>query len=428
MKVLVVGNGGREHALVWKISQSPLIENIYCAPGNAGTAKLAKNIPIPVSDIEQLISFATDKRIDLTVVGPEDPLVNGIVDEFEALGLKIFGPRKSAARLEGSKVFAKNLMQKYGIPTAQFAVFNNAESAISYVKDLKKFPVVLKASGLAAGKGVLICETLEESLSGIRSLMEEKIFGTAASEIVIEEYLSGEELSLFAICDGEQYVLLTSSQDHKKVLDGDKGKNTGGMGAYAPAPLATPDLIEKVKREIIEPTIKAVAREAAPYKGVLYLGLMIDRHEIKVLEYNCRFGDPETEVVLPMLKSDLLPILLASAEGNLGGCKPEMHDGWAIDVVLASGGYPDSYEKGKIIQGLERLPDDIIAFHAGTQVKDDKVITSGGRVLNIVARGQDFNKVKEYVYDQIKTVYFNKMYYRKDIGYRALKYLKAEVK
>jgi phosphoribosylamine--glycine ligase len=344
------------------------------------------------------------------------------------LGLKIFGPKKSAARLEGSKVFAKNLMQKYSIPTAQFAVFNNAESAISYVKDLKKFPVVLKASGLAAGKGVLICETLEESLSGIRSLMEEKIFGTAASEIVIEEYLSGEELSLFAICDGEQYVLLTSSQDHKKVLDGDKGKNTGGMGAYAPAPLATPGLIDKVRREIIEPTIKAVAREAAPYKGVLYLGLMIDRHEIKVLEYNCRFGDPETEVVLPMLKSDLLPILLASAEGNLGGCKPEMHDGWAIDVVLASGGYPDSYEKGKIIQGLERLPDDIIAFHAGTQVKDDKVITSGGRVLNIVARGQDFNKVKEYVYDQIKTVYFNKMYYRKDIGYRASKYLKAEVK
>ncbi len=428
MNILVIGNGGREHALTWKIAQSPLVEKIYCAPGNAGTSKLAENIPIAVTDIEDLLSFASDKRIDLTVVGPEDPLVNGIVDEFEALGHKIFGPGKTAARLEGSKVFAKNLMHKYNIPTAQYEVFDKPSGAYQYIDNISNFPVVLKASGLAAGKGVLICSTRAEAVSGIKKLMEDKVFGAAAAQIVIEEYLEGDELSLFAICDGENYVLLSSSQDHKKVLDGDKGKNTGGMGAYAPAPLATPDLIEKVRRIIIEPTLSAIAAEATPYKGVLYFGLMVDRDRINVLEYNCRFGDPETEVVLPLLKNDLVPILLASAEGNLSGVKVDVHKKWAIDVVLASGGYPDAYEKGKIIQGLDRVSDDIMVFHAGTQLKENKVVTSGGRVLNVVALGDDFNQVKDHLYKQIQKIYFDRIYYRKDIGYRAMKYFPADVK
>ncbi len=426
MKILVIGNGGREHALVWKITQSPLVQKIYCAPGNAGTSKLAENIPIAATDIERLLSFANDNRIDLTVVGPEDPLVKGIVDEFEKLGLKIFGPGKSSARLEGSKVFAKNLMQKYGIPTAGYAVFRKAENAYRYIDGIVSFPVVLKASGLAAGKGVLICKTREETKSGIRSLMEEKIFGSAATEVIVEEYLEGDELSLFAICDGANYILLSSSQDHKKILDGDKGKNTGGMGAYAPAPLATSHLIETVKQKIIEPTLSAIAIEAKPYKGVLYFGLMINKDLVNVLEYNCRFGDPETEVVLPLLKSDLVPILLAAAEGNLRGINVNFHEGWAIDVVLASGGYPDTYDKGKIIQGLDRLPEDIMVFHAGTQVKEGKVVTSGGRVLNVVATGSDFAEIKRHVYEQIKSIHFEKMYYRKDIGYRTIKYLQAD--
>ena len=428
MKILVIGSGGREHALVWKIARSPLVEKIYCAPGNAGTGELAENIPIAVNDIKQMLSFAAEKQVDLTVVGPEDPLIEGIVDAFDKQGLRIFGPVKSAARLEGSKAYAKNLMQKYGIPTAAYAVFKDFENATSYLKKNNKFPVVLKASGLAAGKGVLICVTEKEALEGLHALMKDKIFGEAAAEVVIEEYLEGEELSLFAVCDGANYVLLSSAQDHKKALDGDKGKNTGGMGAYAPAPLANDNLVEKVRKEIIEPTLSAIAQEASPYKGVLYLGLMIADGNVKMLEYNCRFGDPETEVVLPLLKSDLVPVLLASAEGNLKGCRVEMHDGWAVDVVLASGGYPDKYEKEKIIDGLDKLPDNILVFHAGTKLKNGRIVTSGGRVLNIVARRDSFAEAQSGVYDQIRNISFDGMYYRKDIGFRAVRHLRMQNK
>jgi phosphoribosylamine--glycine ligase len=426
MKILVIGSGGREHALVWKIAQSPLVGKIYCAPGNAGTTTLAENIPVAAADVGKLLSFAVENQIDLTVVGPEDPLVEGIVDEFEKRDLRIFGPGKSAARLEGSKVFAKNLMQKYGIPTATYAVFEDYKKAINYLNKNDRYPVVLKASGLAAGKGVLICASQKEALESLRALMEDKIFGGAAAEVVIEEYLEGEELSLFAICDGVHYVLLSSSQDHKKALDGDKGKNTGGMGAYAPAPLANDGFIKRIRKEIIEPTLSAIAAEAAPYKGVLYLGLMVSNGMAKVLEYNCRFGDPETEVVLPLLKSDLVPILLASVDGTLDRCRVEMYDGWAVDVVLASGGYPDKYEKEKVIGGLEKLPDDILIFHAGTKLKNGNIVTSGGRVLNIVARGDSFTEAQSAVYNHIKKINFDAMHYRKDIGFRAIKHLRMD--
>ncbi len=423
MKVLVIGNGGREHALVWKIAQSEQVSKIFCAPGNPGTESIAENISISSMDFENLLCFAKDNQIDLTVVGPEDPLVSGIVDLFEQDGLKIFGPDKNAAQLEGSKTFAKNLMQKYNIPTAAFQSFNSATAAKTYVTEKAIFPLVLKASGLAAGKGVLICPSENEALEGIELIMNTRAFGAAGDSMIVEEFLEGEEVSVFALTDGRDYLLFSPAQDHKKVFDDDQGKNTGGMGAYAPAPIATNALIEQVKSSIIETTLKAMRSEGKTYKGLLYFGIIITRDGPKVLEYNCRFGDPETEIILPLLKSDLVPLMLATIEGNLKDHNIHLHDGYALDVVLASGGYPDSYEKGKIIKGLNSLDPDIYVFQAGTRSTGKKLLTNGGRVLNIVAKGNDFLDLRDLLYKNIKNISFDGMHYRKDIGFKALKYL-----
>lgn len=423
MKILIIGSGGREHALAWKIAQSSLVKKIFCAPGNAGMAEIAENVPLPVSDHKGLLDFALENRIDLTVVGPEDPLVEGIVDLFADAGLKIFGPRQAAARLEGSKSFSKNLMKKHGIPTAGYEVFSSLENAQRYIQNYEKYPVVLKASGLAAGKGVLICHSREEALAGLNLLMGDKLFGSAGDEVVVEEFLSGEEISVFVLSDGKEYRLLTTSQDHKKALDGDAGKNTGGMGAYAPAPVATAELLASVEENIVRPSLDAIARESVPYTGLLYIGLILTGNGPKVLEYNCRFGDPETEVVLPLLKSDLVPVLLACATGELHKYNIEVYPHYAIDVVLASGGYPDDYEKGKEISGLDALSDDVIVFHAGTRLDNGRLVTSGGRVLNIVTTGKDFAVTRDYLYNQIKKINFDKMHFRNDIGFRALAHL-----
>ena len=423
MKVLVIGDGGREHALVWKIAQSEQVSKIFCAPGNPGTELMAENISISSMDFKNLLRFAKNNHIDLTVVGPEDPLASGIVDLFEQDGLKIFGPDKNAAQLEGSKTFAKNLMQKYNIPTAAFQSFNSATAAKTYVTEKAIFPLVLKASGLAAGKGVLICPSENEALKGIELIMNTRAFGAAGDSMIVEEFLEGEEVSVFALTDGRDYLLFSPAQDHKKVFDDDQGKNTGGMGAYAPAPIATTALIDQVKSSIIETTLKAMRSEGKTYKGLLYFGIIITKDGPKVLEYNCRFGDPETEIILPLLKSDLVPLMLATIEGNLKDHNIHLHDGYALDVVLASGGYPDSYEKGKIIKGLNSLDPDIYVFHAGTRSTGKKLLTNGGRVLNIVAKGNDFLNLRDLLYKNIKNISFDGMHYRKDIGFRALKYL-----
>jgi phosphoribosylamine--glycine ligase len=423
MKVLIIGNGGREHALVWKIAQSPLVKQVFCAPGNPGTAEIAQNVAINVLEFEKLLRFAEESKIDLTVVGPEDPLATGIVDLFRDHDLKIFGPDKKAAQLEGSKDFAKNLMKKYHIPTAAFRSFDAIQPAIDYIRSLKRYPVVLKASGLAAGKGVLICHSVEEALSGINLIMKNKAFGSAGDRMIIEEFLEGDEVSLFAICDGKDYLLLSPSQDHKKVFDADQGKNTGGMGAYAPAPVATNEVIATVRSTIVEPTLSAMTAEGMPYLGLLYIGIILTGEGPKVLEYNCRFGDPETEVVLPLLKSDLIPLLLASVEGRLKKQQVSFNEGFALDVVLTSGGYPDAYEKGKVIKGLKSLEPDILVFHAGTRTENNQLLTCGGRVLNIVATGKNFPDLRQQVYKNIQEIGFEGMHYRRDIGDRALKYL-----
>ncbi len=422
MKILVIGSGGREHALVWKIAQSSQVEKIYCAPGNPGTAELSENVAISPMDFEKLVSFVKDNQIDLTIVGPEDPLVSGIVDYFNDHGLKIFGPDKNAAQLEGSKYFSKELMKKYHIPTATYQTFTSPDKAKEYIGSEVKFPLVLKASGLAAGKGVLICQSGEEALEGIGQIMEDKAFGSAGDKMIIEEFLEGEEVSIFALSDGADYLLLSPAQDHKKVFEGDHGKNTGGMGAYAPAPIATSSLIEKIKPEIIERTFEAMRSEGMPYKGLLYIGIIITNQGPKVLEYNCRFGDPEAEVILPLLKSDLVPLMEASINGTMREQRVQLYDKFTLDVVLASGGYPDKYEKGKIIEGLESLDSDILVFHAGTKSENDFLVTNGGRVLNIVAMADDFFSLTENLYKNVDRIRFEGVHYRKDIGYRARKY------
>lgn len=422
MKILVIGSGGREHALVWKLSQSSQVDKIYCAPGNPGIAEIGENIAISPMDFEKLVTFVEDNHIDLTVVGPEDPLVSGIVDYFNERGLKIFGPDKNAAQLEGSKYFSKELMKKYQIPTATYHAFSSPGDAKDYIESEVKFPQVLKASGLAAGKGVLICQSKEEALEGIREIMEDKTFGSAGDNMIIEEFLDGEEISIFALSDGNDYLLMSSAQDHKKVFEGDQGKNTGGMGAYAPAPIATKSLIEKIKPEIIERTFAAMRSEGMPYKGLLYFGIILTEQGPKVLEYNCRFGDPEAEVILPLLKSDLIPLMEASISGTMGEQKIELYDGFALDVVLASGGYPDKYEKGKVIEGLDLLDSEILVFHAGTKKEEDSLVTNGGRVLNIVARESDFLTLTENLYKNVERIKFEDAHFRKDIGYKARKY------
>jgi len=419
MNVLVIGSGGREHALCWKLAQSPLLNRLYCAPGNAGIASDAECVPIAADNVEELRVFAKSEAIDLTVVGPEAPLVAGVVDIFQADGLKVFGPSRGAAQLEGSKAFAKRFMFEHSIPTAKFDVFDNYVYAFEALEKYS-FPVVIKASGLAAGKGVILCEDIALAQETLNEILVERRFGEAGSEVVIEEYLVGEEASILALTDGSEYVCLSPSQDHKRLMDGDQGPNTGGMGAYAPAPVITPQMQSRVEAEILRPTLQGMREAGTPFVGCLYLGLMITEEGPKVLEYNVRFGDPEAQAVLPMLKSDLLELMTATLNSALSEKEVEFHPGAAVCVVMASGGYPGSYEKGKPISGLDELPEGVVVFHAGTTSKDGRIVTSGGRVLGVTARGNDLKSALSQVYAATNVIDFQGKFFRKDIGYRAI--------
>lgn len=421
MKVLVVGGGGREHAIVWKLVQSRQVNKIFCAPGNAGTSTLAENISISPEDITNLLSFAQKQKIDITIIGPEAPLALGISDLFSQYQMPCFGPTRAGAMLESSKIFSKRLMEKYRIPTAKGRFFFNIKDAYNYLEEIKT-PVVIKADGLAAGKGVVVAETLREAKEFIQQVMEERIFGEAGSKIIIEEVLSGEEVSLMVFTDGETAVPMISAQDHKRVYDGDQGPNTGGMGAYSPAPILTPELLNRVENEILRPTIMALCEEGILYKGVLYLGLMITDSGPKVLEFNSRFGDPECQVVLPALKTDFLEVIKAIVDGNLKNLSIDWHGDSFVCVVLASGGYPGSYKKGVPIYGLKEAQkmEDIYLFHAGTSITDNQVVTSGGRVLGVTAKGHNIKEAIAKAYRAVESISFAGMHYRKDIGFRAI--------
>lgn len=420
MKILVVGSGGREHVLVWKIVQSSRVEKVYCAPGNGGMAKIAECVDIEATDIKGLVNFARKKKIDLTVVGPELPLTLGIVDQFEKDGLSVFGPNKNAAEIEGSKGFAKDLMSKYHIPTAEYRIFTDSEQALRYIRE-KEPPVVLKADGLAAGKGVLVCFSRNEAYDGVDRIMKQKLFGEAGNRLVVEEYLQGEEASVLALTDGERLVVLPPAQDHKPIFEGDRGPNTGGMGAYAPAPVMNSKLMEAVREKVLIPTINGMKTEGRLYRGVLYVGLMITSKGIKVLEFNCRFGDPEIQAILPLIETDIIELMTACIEGGLDELSIKVRDEAAVCVVMASGGYPDSYEKGKIIHGLDKVVQDILVFHAGTKKKGKNLVTSGGRVLGVTALSETISSAIEKVYNAVGEITFDGAYYRKDIGHRALK-------
>ena len=420
MKILVVGSGGREHALVWKIKQNSEVMKVYCAPGNGGISRIAECVDIEVTDLKGLAQFAEKNKIDLTVVGPELPLTLGIVDLFRENGLTIFGPDKKAAELEGSKGFSKDLMAKYHIPTAEYQIFTDPEEAIRYING-KKIPMVLKADGLAAGKGVLICATRGEAYDGVERIMKKKDFGEAGSRLVIEECLTGEEASVLAITDGNHFIVLPAAQDHKAIFEGDQGTNTGGMGAYAPAPVMNDTLLETVVEKILQPTINGMKAEGRPYSGVLYAGLMITSGGPKILEYNCRFGDPEIQAILPLLETDLVELMMASIDGKCGEVHPELRKDSAVCVVMASGGYPGTYEKGKTIHGLDQVDPDIIVFHAGTKRRGDELLTSGGRVLGVTAIGENIKSAIDKVYGAVGKITFDGAYYRRDIGHRALK-------
>lgn len=423
MKLLVVGSGGREHALAWKLAQSPLASKLYCAPGNSGTARIGENVPIRAEDIPRLLDFAKSRDIDLTVIGPEAPLVAGAVDAFQAEGRAVFGPTSAAAELEGSKVFAKDFMRRHGIPTAAYRVYSDRESA---ARDLESgvcaFPVVVKADGLAAGKGVFICQTVEQSREAIRAIMEDRQFGRAGDQVVIEEYLQGEEASFMVFSDGRDVLPMPPSQDHKAVYDGDKGPNTGGMGAYSIDSILSATERQIALQKIVEPVIRAMAAEGNPYTGVLYAGLMLTADGPKVLEFNVRFGDPETQVVLPRLETDLVEILQAVIAGNLGRIQPRWSPDPVVSVVLASGGYPGSYEKGKEVLGLEKAAEtpNTVVFHAGTETREGKTLTAGGRVLAVTARGRSLDEAIIRAYQGVDKVTFEGMYCRRDIGAKGL--------
>lgn len=422
MKVLVVGGGGREHALCWKIAQSPLLKKLYCAPGNGGIGEIAENVPINAEDLGGLLNFAKSEGIDLTVVGPEAPLVKGLVDLFEKEGLKVFGPNKLAAEIEGSKAFAKTFMKKYGIRTAPFEVFDDPQKAKRYVLESGR-PLVVKASGLAAGKGTFVCESVEEALNAIEEIMVKKAFGEAGSKVVIEEKLEGFEVSYMVVSDGENAIPLSPSQDHKRLLDGDMGPNTGGMGAYSPVPFLTSELEERILKEVMIPTIRGLKEEGRPYRGLLYGGLMIDKEKNPwVLEFNCRFGDPETQPLMVRMEGDLLEIMLCCLEGKLNQVRLQWSDQPAVCVVMAQKGYPGSYEKGKEIKGLEEAVrmKEVWVFHAGTIKRNGKFYTSGGRVLGVTARGKDFEEAIKRAYEAVEKISWEGVYYRKDIGKRAL--------
>lgn len=420
MNVLVIGGGGREHALVWKISQSPKVKKIVCAPGNAGIKGLARCVDVDPSDIEGLLGLAVKEAIDLTVVGPEAPLVAGLVDAFEAEGRKVFGPRKAGAILEGSKVHAKNFMSKYKIPTASFRAFSNPGEARDYIQN-NVDACVVKADGLAAGKGVIVAESKDEALKAVEEIMVDRAFGSSGDSIIVEELLEGEEVSILAFTDGKTIVPMVSSQDHKRAFDGDMGPNTGGMGAYSPAPIYTPEIHETVVRHVLEPVIEGMAAEGVRYKGVLYAGLMLTADGPKVLEFNVRFGDPETQPVLFRLKSDFVEIMLAVTEDRLHEAEVSWFDEPSVCVVLASGGYPGSFEKGKPIFGLENVyHKDVVVFHAGTKMERGQVVTSGGRVLGVTAKGSSLQEAIDKAYNCIELISFENMFFRKDIGSKAL--------
>lgn len=420
MKVLVIGGGGREHALVWKLAQSPRVTKIFCAPGNAGIEGLAECVQIAVEDIKGFTEFALREAIDLTVVGPEAPLTLGAVDAFEEAGLRVFGPSARAAAIEGSKVVAKEIMAKYNIPTAGYASFDNAREAEDYIRRLGA-PCVVKADGLAAGKGVIVAGTVEEALAAVRLIMSDRAFGTAGDKVVIEEFLTGEEVSILAFTDGETVIPMLPAQDHKQVYDGDRGPNTGGMGAYSPAPVCTPETYRFALEKILVPTVRAMAAEGRPYRGVIYAGLMVTADGPKVLEFNARFGDPEAQPVLMMLETDLVDIMEAVIENRLNEIKIEWKNGAAICVVLASGGYPGSYARGDVIHGLDHVPPGVVVFHAGTALRDGQVVTSGGRVLGVTASGEDIPAAIELAYQGVGAISFKGMHYRRDIGQKALK-------
>ncbi|MBC8198907.1 MAG: phosphoribosylamine--glycine ligase [Desulfobacterales bacterium] len=429
MKVLVIGSGGREHAFVWKIAQSPKVKKIYCAPGNAGMATAATCVPINAEDINKLVLFAKEKKIDLTVVGPEAPLSEGIVDVFESQGLKIFGATKKATEIESSKSFAKNLMNKYKIPTAVGRTFASYKKAEAYIRKMGA-PVVVKADGLAAGKGVIVCATVNEALRALKKIMIKKEFGDAGNKVVIEECLFGEEASFIAFTDGKTVLPLPSSQDHKAIYENDKGPNTGGMGAYSPAPIVDKYMSKKIMDEIMIPTVRAMEAEGRPYKGVLYAGVMIDKDQVKVLEFNARFGDPETQPLLIRMKNDIIPIMVATIKGRLDKCKLEIDDRASVCVVMASGGYPGSYKKGMPIAGLTQAGrmKDVVVFHAGTAAKDKTVVANGGRVLGVTALGDSVTNAISKAYRAVSKISWDNVYYRKDIGKKAVERLKEPPK
>jgi phosphoribosylamine--glycine ligase len=422
MKILVVGGGGREHALVWKIAQSPKAKKIYCAPGNAGIAKQAECVPVSAEDVKSLTAWAEKESIDLTVVGPEAPLTMGIVDAFEARGLRIFGPRKRAAEIEGSKSLAKDLMKKYGIASGEAETFGDYGAAASYVKE-KGSPLVVKADGLAAGKGVILCHTVEEALAALDLIMVKRAFGAAGAKVVVEEFLEGEEASFLAFTDGEALLPFPTSQDHKPVFDHDRGPNTGGMGAYSPAPVVSGEVYREVMEKIMGPAVRGMAEEGKRYQGILYAGLIIRDENPKVLEFNARLGDPEAQPLLMRMKSDIIPVLEASIDGKLSKVKAEWDPRPAVCVVMASGGYPGNYEKGKEISGLEeaaKVPGAFV-FHAGTAFREGKVVTAGGRVLGVTALGEGIREAIQKAYEAVGKISWEGVYYRKDIGEKALR-------
>lgn len=427
MKIFIVGSGGREHVLAWKIKQSPRVEKIYCAPGNGGIEQIAECVNIEATDTAALMKFAKEKKIDLTVVGPESPLVAGIVNDFEKAKLRIFGPSREAARLEGSKVFAKEFMHRRNIPTAVFKVFDDMKQAQDFLHKAQ-FPLVVKADGLAAGKGVVVCSALNDAREAVEQIMGDKIFKEAGHKIVIEECLEGEEVSILAISDGERFCLLEASQDHKRIFDDDIGPNTGGMGAYSPTPVVNSELMKKIEGRIIEPTIRGMAKEGNPFRGVLYAGLMMTLDGPKVLEYNVRFGDPEAQAILPRLKDDLVDVMLASCEGKLTDGKLRWDRRSCVCVVMSSGGYPGKYSTGYEIYGLNTVEEaQAMIFHAGTKRQGDKCVTAGGRVLGVTSLGQGIEKAIIRAYEAVEKIKFDHCFFRRDIGAKALQKINRDL-
>lgn len=417
MKVLIVGSGGREHAIAYACAKSSRVDEIFCAPGNAGIGQIAKCVPIGAMEFDKLVEFAKNEKIDLTVIGMDDPLVGGIVDVFEAEGLRVFGPRKNAAILEGSKAFSKDLMKKYNIPTAAYETFTSPDEALKYL-ETSEYPIVLKADGLALGKGVLICNTKEEAMDGVKTLMMDKQFGDAGNTIVIEEFMTGREVSVLSFVDGNTIKIMSSAQDHKRAKDGDEGLNTGGMGNFSPSPFYTKEVDEFCKKYVYQATVDAMKAEGRPFKGVIFFGLMLTKNGPRVLEYNARFGDPEAQVVLPRMKNDIIDVFEACIDGTLDKTDLQFEDNACVCVVLASDGYPVAYEKGKLITGLENFEgkEDYFCFHAGTKLTDEGIVTNGGRVLGITATGSDLKEARKKAYEATEWVSFENKYMRHDIG------------